>query len=68
MTAYFRTVKTALEDPQHFTFQHGTGGKLYRVGFMAEWGPHFPVPEATEQSLVAYLNEIWCLRWLTILD
>ena len=58
MTAPFRTAKTALEDPQQVTLQNGTGGKIYRAGFLAEWGSHCSVPEATELLLAAYLSEI----------
>ena len=58
MTACFRTVKTALEDPRHITLQNGTGGKIYRAGFLAEWGPHCPVPEATKLLYAACLGEI----------
>ena len=58
MTACFRTAKTALGDLQHITLQTGTGGKIYRTGFLAEWGPNRPVPEATELLLAAYLSEI----------
>ena len=57
MMACFKTVKTAVEDPQHITLQNGAGGKIYRVGSLAEWGPHCP-PEATELILSAYLDEI----------
>ena len=58
MMACFRTVKTALEDPQHITLQNGIGGKMHRAGFLAEWGPRCPIPEATELPLAAYLSEI----------
>ena len=58
MTACFRIAKTALEDPQHITVHNRTGGKIYRAGFLAEWGPHCPVPEAIELLLAGSFHRI----------
>ena len=57
-----------MEEPQHITLHNGTGGKIYRAGFLTVWmGAHCPVPDATELLLAAYLIEISCLSRITIL-
>ena len=53
-----QNIKTALEDPQYITLQNGTGGKIYRAGFLAKWELHCHVSETAELLFAANLREI----------